>query len=77
MKGFIERIEEENVYVVFEDETKVFHLSQFPSNVTIDMEVELLNGKIKVYPPDENISREIEKITDKIFVSFKDRIKKK
>lgn len=76
MKGFIERIEEENVYVVFEDDSrKVFHISEFSSPITLDMQIEELNGQLKVYPSDKKIKQEIDELTNKIFVSFKDKKK--
>jgi len=77
-RGFIERIEEDNVYVVFEnDVTEKFNINQFSSDIQEDMIVEIdMEDQIKVFPPSEELREEIKEITKRIFVSFKDRRKK-
>lgn len=77
MRGFIERIEEDNVYVIFDDgSTKMFNRSDFTQEISIDMQVDYQGGSLRVYPVDEALKEEINQITKKIFVSFKDRKKK-
>lgn len=76
-KGFIERIEDDNVYIIYEDKTmELFKLDKFKQPIKIDMVVEVDGENINVFPPSEETKREINKITNKIFVSFKDRKKK-
>lgn len=76
-KGFIERIEDDNVYVMLEDETIILlNRRQFRQDISIDMVVEIDGDNISVFPPSEELRKEIDKITKEIFVSFKDRKKK-
>lgn len=76
-KGFIERIEDDNVYVVFEDgQTELFHLNDFKTPVKIDMQVEIDNDEISVFAPSEKLQENIKRVTDKIFVPFKERKKR-
>lgn len=76
-KGFIERIEDDNVYVVFEDgKTELFLLNDFKTPIKIDMQVEIDNDEISVFAPSEKLQENIKRVTDKIFVPFKERKKR-
>lgn len=76
-KGFIERIEDNNVYVVFQDgETELFHLDDFKTPIKIDMQVKITNEEITVFPPSAKLQENIKKVTNKIFVPFNERKKR-
>ena len=77
-KGFIEMIEHASVVIIYDDRSKdVFPIDLFPQDVKIDMQVCVENGRIlEVLPPSEELKKEIDELTSKLFVSFKDRKKK-
>lgn len=77
-KGFIEMIEYGTVTVLYPDGAKDFlPIDIFPENVHIDMEVTMEAGKLlKIEEPSEELKQEINTLTKKLFVSFKDRKKK-
>ncbi|MFA6627448.1 MAG: hypothetical protein WCQ80_00460 [Bacilli bacterium] len=77
-KGFVEMIENNSVIVIYDDRTKdVFPMDVFPENVKIDMQVTVENGQIiELLPPSDALKKEIDELTSKLFVSFKDRKKK-
>ncbi|MDD4211839.1 MAG: hypothetical protein PHY42_00350 [Bacilli bacterium] len=77
-KGFIEMIENRSVIIIYDDRSKdVFPIDLFPQDVKIDMRVCVENGRIlDVLPPSKELKKEIDELTSKLFVSFKDRKKK-
>lgn len=77
--GFIEMIEEGQVVIIYDDFTKqLFDRSFFPDDIQIDMNVVIENGQlIEVSPPSDALKQEIKELTEKLFVPFKERKKKR
>lgn len=69
-EGFIERIEGNNVYVVFDDEVKVFSKEDFPDDIALDMRIVIKKGKMTIKKPSQKLKKEIDEITDELFVPF-------
>lgn len=78
-KGYIEAIEENTVLVIFTDNTKiVYPIDIFPLEVKVDMEVIFAANKlIEVRPASAQLKKEIQEITQNLFVPFTSRKKTK
>lgn len=77
-KGFIERIENGNVYVVFDkDDFVILREDDFNGKIEIDYVVLYDNKVLKVLKEDQEIKKKIDDITKEIFTSVNIKRRKK